>query len=113
MDSVESGTGRVISRNRRPPMPAKKYRVDLTAEERDTLRSMNRAGKAGARQVTHARILLKADEGLNNKDIAEAVATSVVTVERTRQRFVKENLGALTERPRTGAPPRLRGNAAA
>lgn len=94
-------------------MPAKKYRVDLTAEERDTLRSMIRAGKAGARQVTRARILLKADEGVNDKDIAEAISTSVVTVERTRQRFVEENLGALTERPRTGAPPRLSGKAAA
>ena len=35
------------------------------------------------------------------------------TVERTRQRFVEESLGALTERPRTGAPPRLTGKDAA
>ena len=89
-------------------MPAKKYRVDLTAEERDTLLGIIRAGKAGARQVTRARILLLSDE-----EIAEEVATSAVTVERTRQRFVEENLGALTERPRTGAPPRLTGKAEA
>jgi putative transposase len=94
-------------------MPAKKYRVDLTAEERDTLLGIIRAGKAGARQVTRARILLKADEGLSDEEIAEEVATSAVTVERTRQRFVEENLGALTERPRTGAPPRLTGKAEA
>jgi transposase len=94
-------------------MPAKKYRVDLTAEERETLIGIIRYGKAAARQVTRARILLKADEGLSDEEIAEEVATSPVTVERTRQRFVEENLAALTERPRTGAPPRLTGKAEA
>jgi putative transposase len=90
-------------------MPAKKYRVDLTAPERETLLGLIRAGKTAARQVTRARILLKAEEGLSDEEIAEEVATSRVTVERTRQRFVEESLGALTERPRTGAPPRLTG----
>ena len=94
-------------------MPAKKYRVDLTAHERDTLLGIIRAGKAGARQVTRARILLKADEGLSDAEIAEEVATSAVTVERTRRRFVEESLGALTERPRTGTPSRLTGKAEA
>jgi transposase len=94
-------------------MPAKKYRVDLTAEERETLRGIIRYGKVAARQVTRARILLKADEGLSDEDIAEEVATSPVPVERTRQRFVEEHLAALTERPRTGAPPRLTGKAEA
>jgi transposase len=94
-------------------MPAKKYRVDLTAEERETLTSLIQSGKAAVRQVTRARILLKADEGLTDEEIAEEVATSPDTVERTRQRFVEENLAALTERPRTGAPPRLTGKAEA
>jgi homeodomain-containing protein len=94
-------------------MPAKKYHVDLTAEERDTLVGLIHSGKTAARQVTRARILLKADEGLSDEEIAEEVATSRVTVERTRQRFVEESLGALTERPRTGAPPRLTGQGAA
>lgn len=94
-------------------MPAKKYRVDLTVQERDTLLGLIRSGKTAARQVTRARILLKADEGLNDEEIAEEVATSRATVERTRQRFVEESLGALAERPRTGAPPRLTGKGAA
>ena len=94
-------------------MPAKKYCVDLTAQERDTLVGIIRAGKTGARQVTRARILLKAEEGLSDEESAEEVTTSVVTVERTRRRFVEENLGALRERPRTGAPPRLTGKAEA
>jgi transposase len=94
-------------------MPAKKYIVDLTAEERETLIGVIRHGKAAARKVTRARILLKADEGLTDEEIAEEVATSMATVERTRQRFVDESLAALTERPRSGAPARLDGKAQA
>jgi len=41
--------------------------------------------------------LLKADEGLSDEEIAEKVATSLSTVEQTRQRFVEENLAALKE----------------
>jgi putative transposase len=94
-------------------MPTKKYIVDLTAEERETLVGVIRHGKAAARQVTRARILLKADEGVTGEEIAEEVATSTATVGRTRQRVVEEHLAALTERPRTGAPPRLDGKAQA
>jgi putative transposase len=94
-------------------MPAKKYIVGLTAEERETLGGVIRRGKAAARQVTRARILLEADEGLRDEEIAEEVATSVATVERTRQRVVEESLAALTERPRSGAPARLDGKAQA
>ena len=38
----------------------------ITAEERETLMGLIRYGKAVARQVTRARILLKADEGLSD-----------------------------------------------
>src|SRR5215213_7579232 len=55
----------------------------------ETVLGLIRWGKPAARQVTRARILLKADEGLNDEEIAEEVATSRVTVERTRQRFVE------------------------
>ena len=85
----------------------KKYRVDLTAAERTTLLQFTRSGKTAARKLTRARILLKAAEGLSDEEIAEEVGTSVPTVERTRRRFVEENLGALTERPRPGQRPKL------
>ena len=91
----------------------KKYIVDLTAEERDELERLLRSGKAPVRQVTRARILLKADDGLHDEEIAEAVSTSVPTIERTRQRFVEENLGCLTERPRPGQSRKLDDKAAA
>jgi hypothetical protein len=44
----------------RPPMK-KKYIVTLTEEERRMLREMVSRGKAAARKLMHARILLKAD----------------------------------------------------
>jgi transposase len=84
----------------------KKYLVALTAEERDALLRLSPSGKAAARELTRARILLKADEGLSDEEIAEAIGTSVATIERTRQRFVGEGLGALHERPRPGHRPR-------
>ena len=59
--------------------------------------------------MTRARILLKADEGLEDEAIAEAVGTSVATSERTRQRVVERNLDALNELPRPGGSPKLSG----
>jgi transposase len=83
----------------------KKYRVALTAAERYELLHLTRSGKTAVRKLTRARILLRADEGLSDEEIAEEVGTSVPTVERTRRRFVEENLRALTERPRPGQRP--------
>ena len=91
----------------------KKYHIDLTAAERDALVRLSRSGKASRRQLTRARILLKADEHLTDEEIAEAVETSVATIERTRQRFVAEGLDALNERPRPGARPKLTAKGAA
>lgn len=88
-------------------MPAKKYHVELSAEERATLEQMLRRGKHSARRLTRARILLKAADGLRDDEIAEAVETSLPTVERTRKRFAEIKLGALDERPRPGKKPVL------
>jgi transposase len=84
---------------------AKRYRVTLTEEEREALGHMISRGKADARKLAHARVLLHADAsegGPNWTDtrIAEAVRVSVGTVERVRQRFVEEGLeAALLPRP--------------
>jgi transposase len=90
-------------------LPAKKYIVDLSADEREQLLQLIRHGKQSARKVTRARILLKAADGLTDDQIASALNVGVATVERTRKRFVEENLGALNERPRPGARPKLKG----
>jgi transposase len=83
----------------------KKYRVTLTPEERAELRGMVRSGKAAARKLNHARILLKADEGwggpaLSDEEVAQGVECGRVTVARVRQRFVEQGLeAALVPKP--------------
>lgn len=90
-------------------MPKKKYVVDLTAEERTTLEHLLQRGKSSARKLTRARLLLQADEGLSDEEIATVLDVGLATVERTRQRFVEENLEALNERPRPGGRCKLSG----
>ena len=78
-------------------MPAKRYRVSLTEEEREALLKLIRKGKAAAREFSHARILLQADEseegpGQPDEVITELLHVSVSTVERVRKQFVEEGL---------------------
>ena len=84
-------------------MPAKKYRVELSAVEREELSTLINKGKAAAYKRKHAEILLKADEDTNapgwpDKRIAEAFDVGLRTVERVRQRLVEQGLQAAVER---------------
>src|SRR3712207_6481929 len=89
---------------------AKVYVVDLTPEEREELLSLLRGGQARVRKTNRARILSLADEGRTDEEVAEALLTSVSTVERTRKRFVEGNLErALNESPRPGGKRKLTG----
>lgn len=89
-------------------MPKKIYIVDLTKEERTYLLDFIKSDKKSARKLNRARILLLADEGKSDREIAEALHTGTATVHRTRQRFVAGNLeGALHERPRLGGQKKL------
>ena len=95
-------------------MPAKKYIVTLTNEERQELLALTRAGKISARKMKRAQILLKADENWKDKDIIAALNTSRSTVERMRKRYVEGGLDkALNEEPRPGAKCKLDGRAVA
>ena len=83
----------------------KKYVVKLSAsaEERDRLQAMVRAGKNSAQILTRARILLKADvsdagEGWSDSAIAAALDTSINNVARTRQQLVEEGFEATLTR---------------
>jgi poly-gamma-glutamate capsule biosynthesis protein CapA/YwtB (metallophosphatase superfamily) len=81
----------------------KKYVVKLSAEEREQLEAMVRAGKSSAQLLTRARILLKADvseagEGWSDSAIAAALDTSINTVARTRQQLVEEGFEATLKR---------------
>ena len=78
---------------------AKRYRVRLTVEEREALGGMISRGKAEARKLAHARVLLQADAseggpGWTDTRIAEVVRLSVRAIERVRQRFVEDGLEA-------------------
>ena len=78
-------------------MPAKRYKVTLTTEERAALLKLINKGKGAARELGHARILLKADESetgasLRDEEISEHLQVSVSTIERVRKRFVEEGL---------------------
>ena len=84
-----------------------KYKVTLTAAERVGLEQLVSAGKAAARKLTHARILLLADthgENLPDEDIVAALSTSLRTVARVRQGFVTQSLLAAIDRK--AQPPR-------
>jgi len=70
----------------------KKYVVALEDEERRTLQVIVRSGKHAARKIRWAQTLLKADEGWQDQEIAEALDLSLPTVQRIRQRFVEEGL---------------------
>lgn len=89
---------------------AKKYFVDLTAEERAELKRLLHAGKARARRLYRARVLLLADEGAKDEEITAALHLGKSTVERTRRRFVEGGVErALTDRPRPGKARLLNG----
>ena len=88
----------------------KRYVVDLSETERSALLGRIKAGRSGARQLNRAHILLLADEGHPDVEIAAALHVGRSTVERTRRRFVEGGVErALTERPRPGGMRKLDG----
>jgi len=81
----------------------KKYIVTLTDNEREDLEQMISTGKHSARKLTHARILLKADENAEgphwtDEQICEAIGASLSTIGRVRQQFVEEGVDAAISR---------------
>lgn len=91
----------------------KKYPGTLSPEEREELEPLLRRGQTSARKLTRARILLKAAAQQTDDTIAQALGVGSATGERARQRFVEAGLGALSERPRPGAAPKLEAKAEA
>jgi len=92
----------------------KRYVVRLSADEREQLNSLIHKGKRSAQVVTKARILLKADvspagEGWSDGRIAEALDTSIATIQRTRRQLVEEGFESVLTRKynANSAPPRI------
>ena len=97
-----------------------KYTVSLTEPERARLRTLIGRGTAPARMLTHARILLKANQGeggpgWTDAAIAGAVEVHPATVGRVRRAYVEDGLDAALERkaPTRVYPRRLDGTAEA
>ena len=90
----------------------KKYVVRLSEEERARLDDFIRKGKRPGHLLTKARILLKADvseagDGWSDSRIAEALDTSIPTIERTRRQLVEEGFEAvLTRKYNPNSAPR-------
>jgi transposase len=88
----------------------KKYVVDLTEEERKRVLQLTGKGKAPAREIKRAHILLLADADKTGEVIAETLHVGLATVERTRRKFVEGGLEfALKEGPRPGGSRKLDG----
>jgi transposase len=88
-----------------------RYRVDLSQSEHDELTALLSGGRRAARKLKRAQILLAADAGSSDEQIAATLGVSGSTVYRTKRRFVEANLeGALNEEPRPGAGRKLSGN---
>jgi transposase len=87
-----------------------RYRVELSQTERGELTAILSGGKHAARKLKRAQILLAADAGISDEDIASNVGVGGSTVYRTKRRFVLGNLeAALKEEPRPGAQRKLSG----
>ncbi len=78
--------------------------VTLTQEERAALERFVHRGKANARTLTRARILLKSAEGWSTAALAEAFDGSEATVTNARRRFA-QGAGGCPARSNPAAPP--------
>lgn len=91
-------------------MAAKKYIVELEAGERERLNALVSKGKAPAKTILKARILLKADQGEDgpawlDARIVEALDTNLTMVMRVREKLVSEGLDAVLTRKKRETPP--------
>jgi transposase len=90
-----------------------KYRVSLTEEERTALEQLVSVGKAAARKLTHARIVLLADAAAgadcSDDEIVAAVGAGIRTIARVRKRLVTEGfLAALDHKPQPPRPDKIK-----
>jgi hypothetical protein len=91
-------------------MSAKKYIVELDADERERLSALVSKGKAPAKTILKAHILLKADQGEDGPGwldarIVEALDTNLTMVMRVREKLVTEGLDAVLTRKKRETPP--------
>ena len=89
----------------------KKYVVRLTSEEREQLKALVTKGRASARKIGRAQVLLKVDADgprWTDEQTAEAFSMRANTVAEIRRRFVEEGLDCALDRKTPIEPPRRR-----
>ena len=94
-------------------MPAKRFIVTLTEDERTQLRALIRKGREHAFRRRRAQILLQVDvgpwgPGRTDTDTAEILSVGVSTVERARRAFTHQGLTAALQPPALDHPRRER-----
>jgi transposase len=91
----------------------KKYVVRLTGDQRADL-ERRFAGPLTLRQRNRVQVLLRADAGDTDTEVADDLGITTATAANVRKRFATQGLGAaLTEKPRSGGPAVLDGKAEA
>jgi transposase len=85
----------------------KLYHINLTEEERKGLVRLTTTGRHAAQKIMRAKILLKADSGLKDAQIAEHLDITVQTVEKVRKQCAIEGIDA-TLTPKKRPPGKLK-----
>jgi transposase len=91
-------------------MPRKVNHIKLRTDAYLRLRRYVQGGYHAARALNRARILLLADTGMTDEDIADTLSVGMATVYRVRKSYRDAGLdAALAEKPRRGAPAKIDG----
>jgi transposase len=90
-------------------MGKQKYHVNLTGEERESLKAITTAGTHPARKITRARILLALDGGaLEQKAIAEKCQCSTRMVLAISRQYEEEGVEGVLARKSSGKPSHIK-----
>jgi transposase len=81
--------------------------IELTPEERDELHRLVRRQKTAQALAFRAQIILKAEEGHTNVEIARQLNTVRETVGKWRIRFAEKRIDGLLDEPRPGTPRKI------
>ena len=85
-------------------MPRKKLTLNINSEEKRNLTSIIKDKTSEQRMVERCRIILMTEEGKSLDEISETLATSRVTVNLWRQKFLTKRMEGLKDEQRSGRP---------
>jgi transposase len=95
-------------------MPRTAQPVELSTDERRSLKTILRRGTTAARVQTRARVLDLLHRGRHPNEIAATLSLSLPTIFNIKRRYLEEGFGsALQDKPRCGAPQRIESDARA